>query len=223
VAKDLGSIATAGPDSLGAHLSQQLHRVAAAGRTGLSVGLAVSVVLAVWAASAGVYNLGRAIRVAYGLGPDRYVRARLRAVVGAFVIVVAMGVVALVSGGVSALLGSVPAVVVVIVGVPLLLVIVAVIVAGAYRFSIDHAAPARTLVPGAAFSSAGLLLVGTGFGVYLAFSTHYTAVYGTLAGVAVAMISSYLATYVVLIGAVLNVQLASGDEPEGSRRMAPNR
>jgi membrane protein len=94
-----------------------------------------------------------------------------------------------------------------IIGVPLLLVIVAVIVGGSYRFSIDDPVPVRTLVPGAVVSSVGLLLVGTGFGLYAASSTHYTAVYGALAGVAVVMIAAYLATYVVLIGAVVNVQL----------------
>jgi membrane protein len=207
VAKDLGSIATAGPDSLGANLSAQLQRIATSGRAGLSVGLAVSVVVAVWSASAGVYNLGRAIRVAYGLGPDRYVRARVRALIGAFGVVVALGLVALISGGVSALLASVPAVVVGIIGIPLLVVVVAVVVGGAYRFAIDEPIGTRSLAPGAVFSSAGLLFVGTGFGVYVGYSTHYAAVYGALAGVAVAMIAAYLATYVVLIGAVVNEQL----------------
>ncbi|HWC39097.1 MAG TPA: YhjD/YihY/BrkB family envelope integrity protein, partial [Acidimicrobiales bacterium] len=105
-------------------------------------------------------------------------------------------------------LQSVPAVIVGVVGIPLLLVIVALVVAGAYRFSIDDPVPLRTLAPGAAFSSVSLLLVGTGFGVYVALSPHYAAVYGAVAGVAVAMIASYLASYVILIGAVVNVQLA---------------
>jgi membrane protein len=86
-------------------------------------------------------------------------------------------------------------------------VIVAVIVGGNYRFSIDGPVPVRNLIPGAVFSSVGVLLVGTGFVFYVASSTHYTAVYGTLAGVAVGMIAAYLATYIVLIGAVVNVQL----------------
>lgn len=211
VAKDLGSLATTGPDSLGSNLSEQLHRVASSGRAGLSVGLAVSVVLAVWTASAGVYNLARAIRVAYGLGPDRYVRARLRGLVGAFAVVIALGLAAVISGGVSALLASVPAVLVGLVGVPLLVVIVAAIVGSAYRFSIDSPVGVRNLAPGAVFSSIGLLSLGAGFGVYVAYSTHYTAVYGAIAGVAVAMIAGYLATYVILIGAVLNVQLSRTD------------
>jgi membrane protein len=208
VAKDLGSLASSGPDSLGAHLSQQLHKFAQADRAGLSVGLAVSVVVAVWTASAGVYNLSRAIRVAYGLGPDQYVRARLRGLVGAVGVVLALGLLAIITGEVSSLLDSVPAVLVGLVGIPLLLVIVALVVAGAYRFSIDDPMPVRSLLPGAAFTSVGLLLVGAGFGVYVALSPHYTAVYGALAGVAVGMIASYLASYVILIGAVVNVQLA---------------
>jgi membrane protein len=207
VAKDLSSIASSGPDSLGGYLSQQLHRAASADRSGLSVGLAVSVLAAVWTASAGVYNLARAIRVAYGLGPDPYVRARLRALVGALAVVIALGLAAIISRAVSSLLATVPAVIVGIVGIPLLLVIVAVIVGGNYRFSIDDPVPVRTLLPGAVFSAVSLLLVGTGFVFYVTSSTHYTAVYGTLAGVAVGMIAAYLATYVVLIGAVLNVQL----------------
>jgi membrane protein len=222
LAKDLSSIASSGPNSLGATLSQQLHRAASADRAGLSVGLAVSIAAAVWAASAGVYNLARAIRVAYGLGPDRYVHARLRALVGAFGVVIALGLAAVISGAVSSLLTSVPAVVVAVVGVPLLLVIVAVIVAGTYRFSIDDPVPVRSLVPGAVFSSVGLLLVGTGFGVYLSFSTHYTVVYGAAAGVAIAMIAAYLGTYVVLIGAVVNVQLTSHEGSEGGGPLLPN-
>ena len=174
------------------------------------------------AARGRVFNLGRAVRVAYGLGPDEYVRARVRALVGAFAIIVALGIVAIVSGEVSALLATVPAVLLGIIGVPLLLVIVAAIVAGAYHVAVDDPIPLRDLAPGALFSSVGLLLVGTGFGANVAASTRYTAVYGALAGVAVAMIASYLATYVVLIGAVVNVQLTRGKTPEGDRPEAPS-
>src|SRR3954451_7979583 len=79
----LGDLASAGPGSTGALLTEQLRRVASNGNTGLSFGLAVSLILAVWSASAGVYNLDRAIRISYGLPPQRYVEARGRALVGA--------------------------------------------------------------------------------------------------------------------------------------------
>jgi hypothetical protein len=49
----------------------------------------------VWSASAGVYNLDRAIRVAYGLPPQRYLEARGRAFGGAVAVVVGLGLSAL--------------------------------------------------------------------------------------------------------------------------------
>ena len=74
VAKDLGDLANAGPSSMGATLTAQLQRIASADHTGLSVGLVVSLVLAVWSGSGGVYNLERAIRIAYGLPRETKVR-----------------------------------------------------------------------------------------------------------------------------------------------------
>src|SRR5215471_17975497 len=75
VATDLGTLAHHAPSSLGGLLTAQLRQVTVSNHTGISFGLAVSVVLAVWSASAGVYNLDRAIRVAYGLPPQNYVEA----------------------------------------------------------------------------------------------------------------------------------------------------
>jgi len=91
VATDLGRLASAVPGSLGSLLAEQLRRAAAADHAGLSIGLAVSLVLALWSASAGVYNLDRAVRVAYGLPPQRFVEARARAMLGAFAVVAVLG------------------------------------------------------------------------------------------------------------------------------------
>ncbi|MDQ1448974.1 MAG: rane protein, partial [Actinomycetota bacterium] len=57
VASDLGSLANAAPASLGVLVRAQLQRVAATDGTQLTIGLIVSVALAVWSASAGIYNL----------------------------------------------------------------------------------------------------------------------------------------------------------------------
>ena len=61
VASDLAKLVNSGPASLGSLIGGQLQRVAAADRAGLTIGLAVSVVLAVWSASAGIYNLDCAV------------------------------------------------------------------------------------------------------------------------------------------------------------------
>ena len=207
VAKDLGGLAGAGPSSLGAIVADQLQRVAAADQVGVSTGLVVSLVLAIWSASGGIYNLDRAIRIAYGLRPERYVDARRRAFVGAFATVIALGALALTSAGISGVLAHVPGTVTGIVGIPVLMVFVASAIAGLYRFSIARRVGFRAVLPGAVASACGLALVTVGFGTYLGFSTRFAAVYGALAGAVIAMIGTYLAVYVVLLGAVLNVQL----------------
>ena len=192
-----------------------MRRIAAGDRVGLSVGLAVSLLFALWSASAGVYNLDRAIRTAYGLRPQSYVQARGRALLGALVIVLALGLTGLVSAAVGVVLGHVPGFVVAIVGIPSLFALVAVAIAGLYRFSVGTRVGWRTLLPGSVAGAVGLLVLGTGFSVYLHYSTHYTAVYGALAGAVIAMIGTYFAVYIVLLGAVLNMQLA-GRSPSGA-------
>jgi membrane protein len=203
IVNDLHHLADAGPGSSGALLTEQLRRVAASSHTGLSLGLAISLLLAVWSASAGVYNLDRAVRSAYGLPAQKYVEARGRAFVGAIVVVLLLGVTAVTASLVvarsSGLLG--------LISVPLALIAITLAIAALYRFSVGRRVEARALVPGAIASGFGVVLVTTGFGYYVAASSRYTAVYGALAGVVIGMLAVYFAVYVVLLGAVLNMQL----------------
>jgi membrane protein len=219
VADDLKTIANAGPESLGATLSVQLAHVAATSTVGLSVGLVVSIVLALWSVSAAVYNLQRAIRSAYGLGVEGYVVARGRAFVGGLAAVLALGLLALGSTAVSVALAYLPGILVKVVGTPLLIAIIAVVAAGLYRFSIARPVSLVRLLPGSVASAVGLIALAAGFGWYLRVSTRYAAVYGALAGAVIGMIASYLAIYVLLIGAVLNAQLDRLHErpPPGAR------
>jgi membrane protein len=211
VAQDLASLASHGPQSLGATLTQQLERVVAADRVGLSAGLGVSLPLALWGASKGVYNLDRAVRSMYGLPPDRWIRARVRALIGALLVVLGLGITALLSATISVVLNHLPVVVVVVIGIPLFLMVVSAVTATVYRFSVGQSAGVRQLLPGAVTAAVGVVLVVVGFAVYLRVSTGYTAVYGALAGTIIGMVGAYLATFAVLIGAVLNVQLQQGE------------
>jgi membrane protein len=212
VAGDLSGLAGAGPASLGSTVTTQLQKVATSDHTGLSVGLAVSVVLALWSASAGVYNLDRAIRTAYGLPRQSYVDARRRAFAGSCAVVLALGAIALASAGVSIVRAHVPAVVVAVVAFPLLLVVIVGVSAGLYRFSVGHRVSVRALLPGALTSAVGIVVVAGGFAGYVQVSSHYTAVYGALAGAVIAMVGTYLAVFIVLIGAVINVQMGGAAE-----------
>jgi membrane protein len=209
VATSLAGLANSGPDSLGATLAEQLQKVAAGDNAGLTAGLVISVVLALWSASAGIYNLERAIRAAYGYEPEEYVRARGRALVGAVVVVLSLGVVAFVATAAAIVTDYLPVIVVLVIAVPLFSGVVAAIIAILYRYSVGHRLMLRRQMPGALTASVGLGVVVGAFAVYLRFSTRYTAVYGALAGTVIGMIGTYLAVYVVLLGAVLNARLAN--------------
>jgi membrane protein len=204
VAADLGTLGGDTPSSLGGLLTEQLRQVAASDQAGLSLGLAVSVVLAIWSASAGVYNLDRAIRVAYGLPRQGYVEARGRALVGALALVVLVGVAVTGTSVGQARTPGLWAVVGILVG----LLAITAGVGALYRFAVGHRVGVRALLPGAVTSAVGVVLVTSGFGAYAATSTKYTAVYGALAGMVIGMLTVYLAVYVVLLSAVLNVQLS---------------
>jgi membrane protein len=207
VATNVAKLASSGPESLGATLAQQLQKVASSDHGGLTVGLVVSVVLALWSASAGVYNLERAIRAAYGFPPEEYARARVRALIGAVVVVLSLGVLALASTAVAIVASFLPVVVTMMTGVPVVVGIGAAIIATLYRYSVGHRLRLRSQLPGSLTASIGLAVVVGGFSLYLHVSTRYTAVYGALAGTIIGMIGTYLAVYVVLLGAVLNAQL----------------
>jgi membrane protein len=203
VAGDLGALATGVPGSLGSLLTEQLSRVAATDHAHLSLGVSLSLVVAIWSASSGFNNLDGAIRLAYGLPSQRYVAARRRAFVGALAVVVLLGLLAvatpIVARRSSALVTALTIVVAaggIIGGVGAL-----------YRFSVGTRVSARSLLPGALLSAAGMALVSVGFEAYVSASTHYTAVYGASAGAVVAMLAIYFAVYGVLLGAVLNVEL----------------
>lgn len=220
VAGELGGLARAGPSSLGSTVTDQLSRVAATDHTGLSVGLAVSLILAFWSASAGVYNVDRAVRTAYGLPRQSYVDARWRAFLGSIVVVLVVGLIGFAVAEVSAISGHahVPAAVVAAIGLPTLLVAMIVMAAALYRFSVGEGAAIKAMLPGALTSAFGVVIVAAALAGYVHVSSHYTAVYGALAGAVIAMIGTYLAVFVVLIGAVLNVQLAAENDVSKQRQ-----
>jgi membrane protein len=212
VAGDLGRLVDVGPASLGSLVGEQLQHIAAADRTGLRIGLVVSLALAVWSASAGIYNLDRAIRDVYGLPRQRYVDARSRSFAEAFGVVVALGTIALAT---AATLAHSRGVLAVAIGVPAVSAGVVAAVTGLYRFAVGGSVGLRSLLPGAVAAAAGMIILLVGFGAYASASTHYTAVYGAFGAAVVAMVATYLSVYAVLLGAALNVEL---NRPSGPAR-----
>ena len=218
VANDLGRLANAVPGSLGSLLSDQLRHLAATGHARLSLGLVISLVLAIWSASGGVYNLDRAIRIAYGLPPQTYVEGRGRALAGACVAVILLGASAVAVSFATTQFS----VATTILGIPVAILAITAGVAGLYRFSVGTPVAARGLLPGAVASGVGVVIVIAAFGFYVATSSRYTAVYGALAGAVIGMLGIYLVVYVVLLGAVLNMQLSGGKTEPSTRAEAPS-
>lgn len=147
--------------------------------------------------------------MAYGLPPQSFVEARGRAVAGAVAVVVTVGVVAIATSvGQARGLWA-------IVGIPVALLAITGGVGALYRFAVDHRVGVRALLPGAAMSAVGVVLVTSAFGAYAEVSTRYAAVYGTLAGLVIGMLAVYLAVYVILLGAVLNMKLSRRQPTDG--------
>ena len=213
VASDLGRLVSGAPASLRSLIAEQLQRVAATHRAGLTIGLVVSLALAIWSASAGVYRLDSAIRDAYGLPRQGYVDARARSFAEATVVVVVLGAIAL--GGAVVLTHS-SGVLAVAVGAPSIFIGIVAAVAGLYRFAVGGRVRLRALLPGAVAAAVGMVVVLVGFGIYASASTRFIAVYGAFGGAVVGMLATYLAVYATLLGAVLNAELARPTAPPDS-------
>jgi len=71
----------------------------------------------------------------------------------------------------------------------------------------------REALPGAAFAATGWTVLQAGFQVYAASAGQYQ-VYGVIGGVLLLVTWLYIAAIIVVLGAVINVVLAEGREPE---------
>ncbi len=97
----------------------------------------------------------------------------------------------------------------------LLLATGASLLAGLYRFAVEHPAGVRRRVwPGALAAIASWLGVSWGFGTYATSIADYAVYYGGLAAVAVLLMWLYLSSLSLIVGAEVNAQL------EGVRRPA---
>lgn len=210
IANTLEQLDKASPNSLGGVVLRQVEAAASSRPSALSLGFAVSLVVVLWSTSAGYYNFARGTRMAYGLPPQNYVRARGRAFVGAtagmlITAVLAVGTALLVSyaGSQSGAWRALLLVANATVGIVLLTLALAAL----FRFSTGRLPQRTEYFPGAAFGAIGTVAVFIGFGIFVSYAGSYDAVYGALSSAIILMLTVYFAAYAVLIGAVLNAQL----------------
>lgn len=212
VREQVDSIAGVVPSSARKLILEQLTALTSAPGKGLGIGLAVSVLGALWSASGGVGNLISAVNIAYDEDETRgFVRRKALALaltIGAIVFFgVALGALALVPAVLAAT--DPPTVVRVLAQVgrwAALLLAVVVALAVLYRYAPDRDEPQlRWASVGAALATVVWVVVSIGFSLYASFGS-YGKSYGSLAGVVVLLMWLWLTTYAVLLGAEVNAE-----------------
>ncbi len=197
------------PNSVGAALANQAAQAAQADTSALSIGLIVSLAVTLWSVSDAAYGMARALREAYSLPPQSYVRARLRAFIAGAVGVVALGLLYLACAALMVWLPSLGTwwrVLAIAVAIPVGLVIQAGILLVLVRFAISGRTPWRSVVPGATLASVAIALLIVGLAIYASFAPSYQAVYGALTGIILTMLAGYFGTYTFLLCATFNAQ-----------------
>ncbi|MBX9245670.1 YihY/virulence factor BrkB family protein [Actinotalea ferrariae] len=198
------------PDEATALVTDQLHALASDDDGRLSIGLAISLGVALFSASTGVVNLVTAVNLAYeeqqrtGL-----VRRRLEALAFTAGAIVTLALL-------LALLAVVP-LTVTAEGVPGWLVDVgrwlgvgvvsALALAALYRYAPERRDPRLPWVSvGAVVATAIWILASAGFSLYVTYAAGYARTYGTLAGVVVLLVWLWLTSMAVLLGAEINAE-----------------
>jgi membrane protein len=202
------------PDEALKLIATQTDQLLSAGTGKLGLGLAISLIFALWSTN---YATAMLITALNGAFEEKEKRSYLK--------VTATGLAmtsALVLFGITALLlvAILPAIIDVlplpdegrrIIGLvrwPILALLVALALAAIYRYG-----PSRELARwrwvswGAALATASWIVVASGFSLYVASFSTYDKTYGSLGAVVVLMMWLYLTSFVILIGAELDAEM----------------
>lgn len=208
-AQTLESITSALPESARPLVADQLQSVVTSSTGGLTTGLVIAALAALFSASSGTQNLMAAINIAYDETETRGA-VKLRALallltIGAVVFVIVAIALVAVAPIVLDALGPVGQVVGQIVRWVLLVVFMVIALAVLYRVAPDRDAPRfRWVTPGSVLATVLWAIGSVLFSLYVDNFGSYNKTYGALAGVIVLMLWLYLTSYIVLLGAEVN-------------------
>jgi membrane protein len=210
IADQINSI-TALPEDARRLITDQV-TLASTRETGASIGLAVSILLALWSASGGMANLVTAISTAYDEEEKRsFVKKRglaLLLTLGAIVfLILTLALVAvfpvisgLIDNGVVRFFLQVARWV-------LIAVLVTAALAVLYRVAPDRDAPKmRWVSVGAGAATVLWLVASVGFSIYVANFGNYAKTYGAIAGIIVMLFWLWITSYAILLGAEINAE-----------------
>ena len=212
IANQLNSMAAALPDEARQIITDQVTALSSR-RQALGIGLIISVLIALWSASAGISNLLTAVNVAYDEEEKRgFVKKRLMSLgltLGAIVFMVIMlGIVALLPPLLKAVFGTgALSWILQIAGWLVMVVLVAIALAVIYRLGPDRDAPRmRWVSVGAVVATFVWLVASIGFSIYTSTFGNYAKTYGVFAGIVVLLFWLWLTMYAILLGAEINAE-----------------
>ena len=212
IANQLNSLTTALPEEASKVITDQVSMLSSRRQT-LGVGLILSVLIALWSASAGISNLLTAINVAYDEEEKRgIVKKRLMSLgltLGAIVfMVIILGLVAVLPPLLRSVFGTgALRWVLQIIGWLVMVVLVAAALAILYRLGPDRDAPRmRWVSVGAVVATVIWLVASIGFSIYTSTFGNYAKTYGVFAGIVVLLFWLWLTMYAILLGAEINAE-----------------
>jgi membrane protein len=195
-------------------LTDALHNLVAKNHAGLSVGLVVSVLIAIWSARVGTGALMTALNVAYGEREKRnfiWFNAVALALTGGLVL---FGIIAIFTVAViPAALHFLPfpeswTNLISAVRWPILFVLVMLALAVIYRIAPSREQPRWQWVSPGALGATVLWVIGSAlFSLYVGRFGSYNETYGSLGAVVVLLLWFWLSSYIILAGAELNAEL----------------
>lgn len=224
------------PNEAWSLVNNQVQTVASAPNAGLGLRIAFSLLLALWAAGAGIRAMMRALNIAYGEKEKRH-PAKFYGL--ASILTLSMTV-------------FIWASLAVIVGLPALLAILKLEEIGAgltrvlpwglligifgltttilYRYGPSRRAAKMCWVfPGVVFATLSWLIISAGFSYFVTTFDTYNATYGSLSAVIILLIWFWLTAFVVIVGAEINAEMerhtsvdttCGPDRPIGARGAA---
>jgi membrane protein len=224
ITEQAGEVASALPQNAGSLVIAQMRNLAKAPEHSLSLGLLISLVLALWSASGGVGNVITALNLAYDEKETRgFVKRKALALgltLGAIVFVVlAIALVAAVPAILDAFVPAGP-LYWLLEGLrwALLVAIVACVLAVLYHVAPDRAAPKfRWMSFGAVVATIIWILASVGFSVYVNTFGSYGRTYGggVVTSVVVLMLWLWITNLIVLFGAEINAEAESATADAG--------
>jgi membrane protein len=213
VAEQMERLSSTLPQESQPLIAGQLNSVMQSSGGALGFSLVFSLLAALWSASSGTGNLIQAVNLAYDEKESRgFLKVKgtaLALTLGAIVFVlITLTLVAVVPPVLDALqLGVVGTIIAQVVRWGLLVALVVVALAVAYRVAPDRDAPRFRWVSTGALVAAALWILGSVlFSLYVNNFGSYNKTYGALAGVVVLMLWLYLTSYIVLLGAEINAE-----------------